>query len=142
MDPKRFDADPDPLFMLIRTFLARERKQFILYNLQLFFQILQNLSCEIFSVTMREKERGMMDPVWGMRGKGYRRGVKTEIRCGGGGVTQQGWGRRDERLSMKEEGKGGGNELGSDLDLDPYKILWIRIRQNDADPLDPDRAPM
>ena len=43
-----------------------------------------------------------------------------------------------ERLSVKEEGSGG--ELGSDLDLDPdpWKILWIRIRQNDADPLDPD----
>ena len=39
---------------------------------------------------------------------------------------------------MKEEGRGGGSELGSDLDLDPWKILWIRIRQNDADPLDPD----
>ena len=45
---------------------------------------------------------------------------------------------------MKEEGKGGGSELGSDLDpdpdpgLDPWKILWIRIRQNDANPLDPD----
>ena len=39
-----------------------------------------------------------------------------------------------ERLSVKEEGNGG--ELGSDLDLDPWKILWIR--QNDADPLDPD----
>ena len=41
---------------------------------------------------------------------------------------------------MKEEGSGG--ELGSDLDLDPdpdpWKILWIRIWQNDADPLDPD----
>ena len=34
---------------------------------------------------------------------------------------------------MKEEGRGGGSELGSDLDLDPdpWKILWIRIRQND-----------
>ena len=41
-----------------------------------------------------------------------------------------------ERLSVKEEGNGG--ELGSDLDLDPWKILWIRIRQNYADPLDPD----
>ena len=45
-----------------------------------------------------------------------------------------------ERLSVKEERSGG--ELGSDLDLDsdPWKILWIRIRirQNDADPLDPD----
>ena len=41
---------------------------------------------------------------------------------------------------MKEEGRGGGSELGSDLDLDPdsWKILWIRIRQNDVDPLDPD----
>ena len=40
---------------------------------------------------------------------------------------------------MKEEGRdGGGSELGSDLDLDPWKILWKRIRQNDADPLDPD----
>ena len=39
---------------------------------------------------------------------------------------------------MKEEGRGGGSELGSDLDLDPWKILWIRIRQNDANPLDPD----
>ena len=49
------------------------------------------------------------------------------------------WG---ERLSVKEEGRGGGSELGSDLDLDPdpnpWKILWIRIRQNDTDPLDPD----
>ena len=25
-----------------------------------------------------------------------------------------------------------------DPDPDPWKILWIRIRQNDADPLDPD----
>ena len=45
---------------------------------------------------------------------------------------------------MKEEGRGGGSELGSDLNLDsdpapaPWKILWIRIRQNDADFLDPD----
>ena len=47
----------------------------------------------------------------------------------GGGVRVEG-----ERLSVKEEGSGG--ELGSDLDLDPdpWKILWIRIRQNDADP--------
>ena len=39
---------------------------------------------------------------------------------------------------MKEEGSSG--ELVSDLDLDPdpRKILWIRVRQNDADPLDPD----
>ena len=43
---------------------------------------------------------------------------------------------------MKEEGRGGGSVLGSNLDLDPdpdsWKIFWIRIRQNDADPLDPD----
>ena len=41
---------------------------------------------------------------------------------------------------MKEEGRGGGSVQGSDLDLDPdqdpWKILWIRIRQNDGDPLD------
>ena len=43
---------------------------------------------------------------------------------------------RGERLSVKEKGRGGGSELGSDPD--PWKILWIRIRQNDADPLDPD----
>ena len=48
---------------------------------------------------------------------------------------------------MKEEGRGGGSELGSDLDLDldpdpdPWKILWIRIWQNDMDPLDPDPDP-
>ena len=46
---------------------------------------------------------------------------------------------------MKEEGRGGGSELGSDLDLDPdpWKILWIqiRLRQNDEDPLDPDLDP-
>ena len=52
----------------------------------------------------------------------------------GGGVRKEG-----ERLSVKEEGSGG--ELGSDLDPDPWKILWIRIRQNDADPLDPDPDP-
>ena len=41
---------------------------------------------------------------------------------------------------MKEEWRGGGSEIGSDLDLDPdpWKILWIRIWQNDTDPLDPD----
>ena len=48
-----------------------------------------------------------------------------------------------ERLSVKEDGSGG--ELGSYMDLDPdpdpWKILWIRIRQNDADPLDPDPDP-
>ena len=39
---------------------------------------------------------------------------------------------------MKDEGRGGGSELGSDLDPDPWKILWIRIRQNDVDPFNPD----
>ena len=52
----------------------------------------------------------------------------------GRGVREEG-----ERFSVKEERSG---ELGSDLDLDldpdPWKILWIRIRQNDADSLDPD----
>ena len=43
---------------------------------------------------------------------------------------------------MKEEGRSGGrvSELSSDLDLDPdpRNILWIRLRQNDPDSLDPD----
>ena len=49
---------------------------------------------------------------------------------------------------VREEGRGGGTQLGSELgsdqdldpDPDPWKILWIRIRiwQNDTDPLDPD----
>ena len=43
-----------------------------------------------------------------------------------------------ERLSVKEEGRVGGSGLGSDLDLDKLKILWIRIRQNNANPFDPD----
>ena len=42
---------------------------------------------------------------------------------------------------MKEEGRGGGSELGSvlDLDADPWKILWIWIQQNDTGPLDLDQ---
>ena len=43
---------------------------------------------------------------------------------------------RGERLSVKEKARG--VELGSDLDPDLLKTLWIRIRQNNADPLDPD----
>ena len=54
----------------------------------------------------------------------------------GVGVTEEG-----ERLSVTEEGRGGGSELGLDLDPDPWKILWIRIWQNDANPLDPDQDP-
>ena len=46
---------------------------------------------------------------------------------------------------MREEGRGGESELhvGSDLylDPDPWKISWIRIEQNNADPLDPDPDP-
>ena len=37
----------------------------------------------------------------------------------GGGVREVGFGRRGERLSLKEEGRGGGSELDYDLDLDP-----------------------
>ena len=44
-------------------------------------------------------------------------------------------GRKGERLSVKEEGRGGGTQISelnsSDLDLDP-------VRQNNADPLDSD----
>ena len=46
----------------------------------------------------------------------------------GGGVREEGSGMRGERLSVKEEGRGSGSELGSDLDLDPGKLVWIRIR--------------
>ena len=55
-------------------------------------------------------------------------------------MRELGWGRRGERLYVKEEGRGDGSELGSylDMDPDPWKILWIQIRQNDVDPLDPD----
>ena len=58
----------------------------------------------------------------------------------GKGCWKRGGGRRGEILSVKEEGSDGGNELGSNLDLDPdpWEILWIRIRLNDSDPLDPD----
>ena len=44
---------------------------------------------------------------------------------------------RDEGEGVREKGgkeKGRGGELGSDLGPDPWKILWIRIRQNEADP--------
>ena len=49
-----------------------------------------------------------------------------------------GRGRKGERLSVKEEGRCVGSELGSYPD--PCKILRIRIRilQNDANPLDPE----
>ena len=36
-------------------------------------------------------------------------------------VGEEGWGRRGEILSVKEEGRSGGSELGSDLDPDPTK---------------------
>ena len=37
----------------------------------------------------------------------------------GGWLREVGFGRRGERLSLKEEGRGGGSELYYDLDLDP-----------------------
>ena len=59
-------------------------------------------------------------------------------------MMKKGRGRRGERSSVSEEGMNGGSELGSDLNLDLdsvsdlWKLLWIWIRQNDADHLDPD----
>ena len=55
----------------------------------------------------------------------------------GGAVRVEG-----ERLSVKEEGRRfrsgyGSGSMDLDLDLDP----WIRIRQNDADPVDQDSDP-
>ena len=42
--------------------------------------------------------------------------------------------------SVMDEGRDRGSKLGSFLDPDPWKILWIQIQilQNDLDPLDPD----
>ena len=52
---------------------------------------------------------------------------------------------RETVEGLKEEGRDRGSELGSDLDRDPdpdpWEILWIPIRQNDADPLDSDPDP-
>ena len=49
---------------------------------------------------------------------------------------------RETVEGLNEEGRDRGSELGSDLDRDPdpdpWEILWIPIRQNDADPLDSD----
>ena len=45
-----------------------------------------------------------------------------------------------KKIKREEGGRSGGREQGSDLgiDPDPWKIFWLRIRQNDADSLDPD----
>lgn len=45
-----------------------------------------------------------------------------------------------KKIKREEGGRSGGREQGSDLDmdLDPWKIFWLRIRQNDADSLDLD----
>ena len=48
---------------------------------------------------------------------------------------------KDQGGRMRDQGEGEsdeGGEIGFDLDPDPQKILWIRIRLNDADPVDPD----
>ena len=72
-DPERFDTDPDPSFQADmdpdpdpdpKFFKARERKLFLSPDLNFFFSIiLQNFSCIIFSVTMREEGRGVRDKV-------------------------------------------------------------------------------
>ena len=49
-DPERFDADPDPNF-----YSYRERKQIFFKIVNYFFQNLTNLTCVIFSGTMREE---------------------------------------------------------------------------------------
>ena len=64
------------------------------------------------------------------------------VRSEGRGRRGEVWGRRGDRLSVRDEGRDWGSELGSyldlDLDPDPRKIWFIRIRKNDTDPLDPD----
>ena len=58
---------------------------------------------------------------------------------------KEGRGRKGERLSVREEGRGGESELGSDMDLnmdpDPWKILRIWIQQNYVDPSHSDPDP-
>ena len=45
-----------------------------------------------------------------------------------------------KKIKREEGGRSGGREQGSDpgIDPDPWKIFWLRIRQNDADYLDLD----
>ena len=52
------DRDPDPKY-----FLARGRKKISSKSKFYFAIIFQNLSCVIFSVTMREEGRGVRDKV-------------------------------------------------------------------------------
>ena len=63
-DPERFDAVPDPTFQADADpkFVKLRREIFsILYFF--FSTILKNLSCVIFSVTMREEGLGVRDKV-------------------------------------------------------------------------------
>ena len=81
---------------------------------------------------MRASGWSMREESWGVEGGGVR-DDEWGRRCEEGG-----WKIKFERLSVQEEGSGGELGSGLDLDPDPWNILWIRIRQNDADPLDPD----
>ena len=66
-DLERVDGIRIPLFTLmrirIRIFSAREIQKVFFQIFNYFFQILQNFSCVIFSVTMREEGRGVRDKV-------------------------------------------------------------------------------
>ena len=65
---------PIPLFMLmwirirIQNFSARKEKKIFFKSSLIFFNILPNLSCVIFSVTMREEGSGVRDEEIGVRG--------------------------------------------------------------------------
>ena len=68
-DPECFDADLDPTFQDDahpdpKFFLAKQIK-IIFYHIFTFSfsLIFQNLSCVIFSLTMREEEQGVRDKV-------------------------------------------------------------------------------
>ena len=66
-DPERFDADPDPdtTFQADvdpdQKFVNLGRKFFFQIFIFFFFIILQNFSCVIFSVTLREEGLGERD---------------------------------------------------------------------------------
>ena len=78
-DPERFDADPDSTFQAVAdpkfVELRREKKIFFQIFIFFFSIILQNLSCVIFLVTMREEGQWVRDKVcrvrdMAMRGEG------------------------------------------------------------------------
>ena len=105
-DPERFDADadPDPTFQadadLDPKFVARDRKKFQNFFF-VFSIILQNMSCVLFSVIIREelglgvRDEAMRGEGWGRKGEGHRWwGDGERARNQRWGVGEKGWGGR------------------------------------------------